>query len=78
MQIFDDIFTAIQKMNKENIYIFLFLILGYMISSLINKEKNPLTEEEINRKYRRSLKYFNRHQAENETFFNVIVDNNQE
>jgi len=72
MQIYNQINQIISfftKIDKENIYIFFFLILGYMISSFINREKNPLNEEEINRKYTKSIEYFNKYQAENEAFF---------
>ena len=62
-------------MDKENIFIFFFFILGYFIFSYMNAAKNPLTEEQINRNYRKSIKFFNRHQAENEAFYFGIGEN---
>ena len=73
MQNFEEFITFIANYDKQNIYILLCLILGYFISSLLNKEKKQ-TEEEINRNYRKSLKYFKKHQAENEAFFNGIIE----
>lgn len=75
MQISIEIKRALCKIDKENIFIFLFFILGYLIFSYINLPKNPLTEEQINRNYRKSIKYFNRHQAENEAFYFGLGEN---
>lgn len=75
----NSLFKIFGKFDSENILIFAFFILGYIISSMLNKEKNELTQGDILEKRRRSLTYFKRHQAENEAFFNVdvVIDDNQ-
>jgi hypothetical protein len=75
MQISIDIKRAICNFDKENILIFFFFTLGYIIFSYINTPKNPLTEEQKNRNYRKSIKYLNRHQMQNEAFFYNLADN---
>ena len=75
MQISIELKKALCRMDKENMFIFFFFILGYFIFTYMNAPKNPLTEEQINRNYRKSIKFFNRHQAENEAFFFGIGEN---
>jgi len=55
---------------EQNNYglIFLFL-LGYLIFTCYNKYKNSLSEEEKARRFRKSIKYLNKHKKENEDFF---------
>ena len=69
MQIAIEIKRAICNIDKENIFLLFFFILGYVIFSYLNAPKNPLTEEQKNRNYRKSINYFNRHQTENEAFY---------
>lgn len=60
---------ALCKIDQNNIYLIIFVILGYLAFSLYNKSKGTLSPEEKARKYRKSIKYFNKHQKENEEFF---------
>ena len=75
MQITIELKKALCRMDKENICIFFFFILGYIICSYIFAPKNPFTQEQRDRNYRKSIKYFNRHQAENEAFYFGIGEN---
>lgn len=75
MQITIELRRALCKIDKENIFLIVFFILGYLIFSYINLPKNPLTEEQIARNYRKSIKYFNKHQAENDAFYFGLGEN---
>ncbi len=69
MQISIEMKNLLCKLEQNNYTLIIFFMLGYLIFSLINKKTNTITEEEKARKYRKSIKYLNKHLKENEEFF---------
>ena len=50
------------------------LLCGFVVFSLFNKFYNIISEEEKPRNIRKSFKYLNKYQKENEEFFNVAEE----
>lgn len=69
MQITVELKKALCKIEQNNFGLILMFILGYIVFSLYSKYKTTISEEEKARRYRKSIKYFNKHQNENEEFF---------
>jgi hypothetical protein len=75
MQITVELKKALCKIEQNNIGLIFMFILGYIIFSLYNKYQNNISEEEKTRRYRKSVKYLNKYQRENEEFFIGSTEN---
>jgi len=60
---------ALCYLDQNNYALIIMFLLGYIIFSFYFKSKNEISEEEKARKFRKSIKYFNKHLKDNEEFF---------
>lgn len=75
MQFTFELKKALCKIDQNNFGLIFMFLLGFIIFSLYNKSKTQISDEEKARRYRKSIKYFNRHQKENEEFFFGVTEN---
>lgn len=64
---------ALYKLEQNNFGLIFLFLLGYLLFTFYYKYKNSLSEEEKARRFRKSIKYLNKHQKENEDFFFGVV-----
>ena len=77
MQLTVELKKVLCKLDQNNYGLIIMFLLGYIIFSLFNKSKDTTTEEEKARKYRKSIKYLNKYQQENEDFFFGVSENSR-
>ena len=69
MQLTVELKKALCQIDQNDYSMIFMFLLGYILFSLYNKSKNQISDEDKARRSRKSIKFFNRHQKENEEFF---------
>lgn len=75
MQLTVQLKKALCQIDQNNYGLIFMFLLGYILFSLYNKSKLQLSDEEKARRYRKSIKYLNKHQKEDEEFFFGVTEN---
>lgn len=69
MQITVELKNVLCKIDQNNFGLIFMFFFGYIVFFLYNKFTDPISDEEKARKLRKSIKYLNKYQKENEDFF---------
>jgi len=69
MQITEDLKNILFKIDQSNLSLITLFLFGYIAFSLFNKLTNKTSDEDNARNFRKSIKYLDKYQKENEEFF---------
>lgn len=69
MQIILELQNLLCRLDQSNFGLVIMFLFGFIVFSLYNKLTDTISDQEKARKYRKSIKYLNKYQKENEEFF---------